>query len=53
MWICCNCQNITEDYPPNDVCQRCKTEGDFEEITKEEREEIENVQRIETRRNRS
>jgi hypothetical protein len=40
MWICCKCQEITEDYPNNDVCWRCKSEGDFEEITEEEAEEI-------------
>ena len=37
MWICCRCQNVTEDYPNNDVCEVCKTEGDFEELVEDEK----------------
>lgn len=36
MWICCQCQKITEDYPTNDWCSRCGNEGDFAEIEDEE-----------------
>ena len=31
MWICCKCQKIYQDYPPNSVCE-CGNEDDFEEL---------------------
>ena len=42
MWICCKCLFITEDYPSNDYCWSCGNENDFEELTDDEMEEIEN-----------
>jgi len=42
MWICCRCQTITDEYPSNSYCKNCKSEDDFDEITEEEAEEINN-----------
>jgi len=35
MWICCKCQKIYQDYPPNSVCE-CGNEDDFEELEEED-----------------
>lgn len=39
-WIFCKCLNVTDEYPNNDYCYMCANESDFEELTEEEAEGI-------------
>lgn len=31
-YICCRCNNETDEYPSNSYCKKCGNEDDFEEV---------------------